>query len=456
MGLSGYEVLLMTSVAPYLLGIGPLRRFLTTNKLVLSILPLTGLLAFYFPKPTTRLFVTGGGVFFSCIALAAGLVAEKNNPARLDAKISGVSIGLIASNIAKFACYSNNPMWPIMNTENGGWNKTGLALGVVAALWSSRKSSTAQDSIPKKRRNSSSLPISLGLAGLFFALHSLLSDSSTMITWVWDGFPVTGPLAAPHGAFTILAMGVGFILGSFRETLSRSWSMYALGCISATIFHNNHGWLGFYGALVLAIYLTSIIPPFIRTAVQHGPGRTFGNAFMIYNLLVLAHVWTVAYAFVPGGFLLRESTHLVMITTMLLIGVGVFSTSSLSTISKGKSVGATILSPFQRRVKSYFVYLLVSLELITAGIAYMRFPTMDYEPYNKDHKVVSVGIWTVHFGIDNGLWSSERRMRDLIKEMEVDVIGKLMCIGALSLSLTGSTKVSWSLIISTSSWETVI
>lgn len=436
MGLSGYEVLLMTSIAPYFLGIGPLRRFLTTNNLILSILSLTGLVAFYFPYPTTRLFMTGGGVFFSCLALATSLFAEKINPARLDARISGVSIGLIASNIAKFACYSNNPVWPIMNNENGGWNKTGLALGAVAVLWSSRKSSTFQGATPNKRKNSSSLPISLGLAGLFFALHSLLSDSSTMITWVWDGFPVTGPLTAPHGAFTILAMGVGFILGSFRETFSRSWLMYALGCIGATVLHNNHGWLGFYGALVLAAYLTSIIPPFIRTAVQHSPGRTFGNAFMIYNLLVLAHVWTVAYAFVPGGFLLRESTHLVMIATMLLIGAGVFSTSSLSMTSKGKPVGAIFLSPFQRRVKSYYVYLLVSLELIAAGIAYMRFPTMDYEPYNKEHKVVSVGIWTVHFGIDNQLWSSERRMRDLIKEMEVDVIGKFMCIDALSFSLT--------------------
>lgn len=424
MGLSGYEVLVMTSIAPYFLGIGPLRRFLTKRMVVTSILSLTGLIAFYYPKPSTRLFVTGTGVFFSCLGLTAGFFAERHNPSRLEGKISALSIGLIASSIAKFACYSNNPVWPIMNAENGGWNKTGLALGVLAVLWSSRKPSSVQDPAPKNHKKGSSFPISLGLAGLFFGLHSLLSDSSTMITWVWDGFPVTGPLAAPHGVFTIMAMGLGFIVGSFCEGLSRSWPMFAFGCISATVLHNNHGWLGYYGAFALAVYLTSIIPSFIRTAIQHGPGKTFGNAFLMYNLLVLAHVWTVAYAFVPGGPLLRERTDLVMITTMSLIGAGIYSTATLNTTSKGKPVGAVHPSPFQRRVKSYFLYALAMLELAAVAIAYMRFPTMDYKPYNNDAKVVSAGIWTVHFGIDNHMWSSEKRMRDLIKEMEVDIIGK--------------------------------
>lgn len=431
MGISGYEVLVMTSIAPYFLGIGPLRRFLTKNMMITSILSLTGFIAFYYPKPSTRLFVTGAGVFFSCLALATGFFAERHNPTRLEGKISAFSIGLIASSIAKFACYSNNPVWPIMNTENGGLNRTGLVLGVLAVLWSSRKSTGVQDSSPMKAKKGSSSLISLGLAGLFFGLHSLLSDSSTMITWVWDGFPVTGPLAAPHGAFTLLAMGLGFVIGSFREGLSHSWPMFAFGCISAAILHNNYGWLGYCGAFALATYLTSIIPSFIRTAAQHGPGKTFGNAFLLYNLLVLAHVWTVAYAFVPGGPLLRERTDLVMIMTMSLIGAGVYSTAILSTTSKGKPSSTIHFSPLQRRVKSYFLYILAALELAAVGIAYMRFPTMDYQPYNKDAKVVSAGIWTVHFGIDNHMWSSERRMRDLIKEMEVDIIGGVARILAI-------------------------
>ena len=422
MGLSGYEVIVMTSISPYFLGFGPLRRFLTNRLLVTYTLALTGLVAFTIPDPANRLLVTGGGVVFSCLALAAGFFAERSNPARLDARISGFSLGLIVSSVAKFACYSNNPIWPIMNSENGGWNKKGLVLAVLAVIRSTRKPTHAQDLSTAKNKNGSSFLISLGLAGLVFGLHTLLSDSSTMITWVWDGYPVTGPLPAPHGAYTLLAMGAGFMVGCFRDSWSRSWTVYGIGCTGVALLYRNHGWWGFYGALIIAAYLMAIIPSFIRTAVKFGPGKTFGNAFLMYNLLVLAHVWTVAYAFVPGGPLLRERTDLVMTVMMLLIGAGVFSTTTYPTSSKGR-IANIAMSPFQRRLKSYFVNCLVAIELFAVAVAYMRFPTFDYQPFNKKSNVVSVGIWTVHFGIDNDMWSSERRMRDLIKEMEVDIIG---------------------------------
>jgi len=59
------------------------------------------------------------------------------------------------------------------------------------------------------------------------------------------------------------------------------------------------------------------------------------------------------------------------------------------------------------------------------AIAYLRFPTNDYVPYHKEDKVITAGIWTIHFSLDNDMWSSERRMRDVIKELELDVVGLL-------------------------------
>ena len=55
----------------------------------------------------------------------------------------------------------------------------------------------------------------------------------------------------------------------------------------------------------------------------------------------------------------------------------------------------------------------------------MRFPTNDYKPYHPDDRILTAGIWTIHFSLDNDMWSSEHRMRDLIKEMELDVVGLL-------------------------------
>ncbi|KAL7269409.1 Protein cwh43 [Rhizina undulata] len=422
MGISGYEALVMSTVSPILLGIPPLRRFIVNHSRYVYLLSLFGLTAFTSKNPEKRLFSVAAGVWFSTLAWVASFFGERSNPARLDANISAFSLGLIMSSVAKFACHSNNPIWPIMNAQNGGWNKTGLVLGVLAVLRSTRKGSVGGGELPlvSNLKHGSFFFPAVGLAGLLFGLHSLLSDSSTMILWVWDGYPIKGPLAVPHGAYTIVAMGVGFLIGLFKENWPKTWTFYGVGCVAAAIFHNSAGWFGYYGALILAVYMMSLLPSFVNAATRHGPGKTFGLAFFLYNLLVLAHVWVVAYAFVPGGPLLRERTDIVMTAMMLMIGAGVFATTSF-----GAGNNKSYDMPNRRRFRSYAIYCLIALQLFAGSVAYMRFPAFDYEPYHADQKVVTAGIWTVHFALDNDMWSSERRMRDVIKELEVDVIGLL-------------------------------
>ena len=423
MGISGYEVLIMTTVAPFLLGIPSVRRSVVTNPRLVYGLSLFGLAAFLFALPELRLACVGLGVFFSCLAWAGSFWTERNNPGRLDAKISAFSLGLIMSSVAKFSNHTNNPVWPIMNSVNGGLNKIGLLLGILAVLRTTRAASAGSNHISPShdsKKSGSALMSAIGLGGLLFALHSLLSDSSTMITWVWDGYPVKGPIPAPHGAFVIAAMGLGFLIGLFFPHLAQTWTFYGIGCISATVLYSNAGWTGFYGALVLSTYLTSIIPPFITAATRHSPGRTFGLAFLIYNIVVLSHVWVVAYAFVPGGPLLRERTDIVMKLTMFLIGIGVFSVAATPDFK------STITHSLNRqRYRTYAIYALTALQLIAAATAYLRFPTLNYTPYHPEEKLVTAGIWTVHFALDNDMWSSERRLRDAIKDLELDVVGLL-------------------------------
>ncbi|PWW74964.1 hypothetical protein C7212DRAFT_298184 [Tuber magnatum] len=423
MGISGYEVLVMATVSPFLLGIGSIRRIVVNHSRYVYLLSLFGLTAFTSKVPETRLFSVAAGVWFTTLAWTGSFFAERAQPGRLEAKVSALSLGLIASSVAKFACRSNNPIWPIMNTANGGWNKTGLVLAVLAVLRSTRKGPVGELPLPPPNKSGSSILPAIGLGGLLFGLHSLLSDSSTMITWVWDGYPVKGPLAVPHGAYALAAMGAGFLIGLLREDLARTWTFYGVGCTAAAIFYRNSGWIGYYGALVLALYLMALVPSFIQSAIKHSPGKTFGLSFLIYNVFVLAHVWVVAYAFVPGGPLLRERTDLVMTVTMLAIGVGIFATTRHGPKSARELRAEDF--PSRRRFRSYAVYSLVGLELFAASIAYMRFPSFDYQPYHEGEKVLTAGIWTVHFALDNDMWSSERRMRDVIKELEVDVIGLL-------------------------------
>jgi hypothetical protein len=426
MGISGYEVAILSTISPLLLEITPARRLVSRNLPVIHATTIVGLLAYLVQSPEQRLGSVSLAVWQGCLAWTAAWSAARSNPAKLESRISAWAIGLIASSIAKFACQTNNPVWPIMNETNGGWNKTGIVLFVLAVARTFQR--TASDSgshqSTEKPKGPSALA-ALGIAGVLFGLHSLLSDSSTMILWVWDGFPVRGPIAVPHGAWTIFAMGFGLAGGLFYPNVARSWTAFGIGSVGAAVLTTFHHWFGYYGALTLTVYLMAITPVMFTNAVRFSPGRTFFLAFFVYNIMVLFHVWVVAYAFVPGGPLVRERTDWVMASMMILIGCGVFSILQNSGPPAKQESFRPAPNPAARRQRSYYIYVLLLLQLISASIAYLRFPSYNYVPYHKDEKAITAGIWTIHFSIDNDMWSSERRMESLIREMELDVVGLL-------------------------------
>jgi endonuclease/exonuclease/phosphatase family metal-dependent hydrolase len=423
MGISGYEVMVMSTVSPLLLGIPFVRSLVISNIRWVHMSSLVGLLAWLVRDPAYRLFTVGFAVWMGCMTWAATWYADRGHSSRLQARILAWTIGFTLSSIAKFANQTNNPIWPILHSGNGGWNKLGFALAVLAVVRSTKHVTTSGgDHVLTSGRTGPAVLAGMGLGGLFFAMHSLLSDSSTMVLWVWEGFPVHGPLAVPHGALTIFAMSMGIFLGVAFPTMFLSWTAFGIGSVGAAMLTCCSNWPGFYGGLALAVYIMGVAPTLISSAVHHSPVSTFGLGFFVYNFMVLFHVWIVAYAFVPGGPLVREHTDWVMATTMLMIGAGVFSAFTTNASSMGRKIKA---SPKGRKVSAYYIHILLALQLLTASIAYLRFPTNDYEPYHKDEKLVTAGIWTIHFSLDNDMWSSERRMRDAIKELELDVVGLL-------------------------------
>lgn len=420
----------MSSVSPFLLASSPLRRIVTANLRITHLSALIGLTAFAIKPPTWRLASVGFAVSMSCLSWAATFFAERAQPHRLEARMSAFGIGLIASSVAKFAFWTINPIWPVVHDNNGGWNKLGLALAVLAVLRSTRQQPNSNTyvepitlSTGSNAQQGSSTLAAFGLGGLFFAMHSLLSDSSTMISWVWEGYPVRGPLAVPHGSLTIMAMGAGLTIGLFYPGIIRTWTAFGIGSVGAAILTTSHQWFGFYGALTLGAYIMAVLPILISSAVVHSPAKTFGLGFVLYNFLVLFHVWTTAYAFVPGGPLVREHTDWVMLTTMAFIGAGVFSAISSAPASHRSAQRAP--HPTARRQRSYYSYIIVALQLLSFSIAYLRFPSYDYTPYHPESKIITAGIWTIHFYLDDPMYDSSRRMRDLIKEAELDVFGLL-------------------------------
>lgn len=421
MGVSGYEACLLAVVAPVLLAIPSVRNLCAYSPQVPQLLNSIGVVSFWVVKPEWRLELVALGTAFGCVSLANQFWGISTKPLAGLHKGTAFSIGLLLSVIAKYAFYTNNPIWPIMHEENGGWNKTGVLIALIAPAFTVRLqfNQTQQKSIasPKER------PIlsGIGLGGLMFALHTLLSDSSTIITWVWEGYPVRGPQPVPHGAITIACMALGIYLGVTQSAHVKKWQFFAAANVGALFMYAFSGWLGYIGGMVLTVYLLSITPTFLESAGRHNPGLSFGFGFFVLVILYLAHVWTVAYAFVPGGPLLRERTNVVLFIQQVCIGAGLYSATKIRVSTSGLHSATDLV----KRIASQTVTVLVVLLALTGAISFRRFHRDPPVPYNPEPKSMSAGIWTIHFGLDNDMWASETRMRELIRDMEVDVIGFL-------------------------------
>lgn len=421
MGISGYEVTLLSTSSSFILGMSPLRNLVAKHPTIFHLLSLIGIAAYAVHDPAKRLLTVTAAVISQTLNWAMIFHTSRNQHMTLQKNAIAFGMGLVLSSIAKMSHYTNNPIWPIMNTENGGWNLLGLICGVIAALSSSNMATELSASPSDRNSRSNWILNSFGLGGIFFALHSLLSDSSTIVLWVWNGFPVRGPLVVPHGGFTICTMMVGLYLGVANPVVGCSWLSFASCCLGCSLLYLLPGYSGYFGGLLLTFTLMAMLPAILYEAARTPPGRTFGLGLTVYNVLALMHVWIVAYAFVPGGPILRERTDIVLLVMMFSIGLGV------------SGVDHKVFAPLDKRTRTGFsrktARLLQSVIAFCASavlvISYMRFPTFDYSPYHPEEKLFTAGIWTVHFGLDNDMWASENRMRQVIQELELDIVGLL-------------------------------
>ena len=182
-----------------------------------------------------------------------------------------------------------------------------MALLAVSENYLRSTSTERRNSIAPK--NTNTLAAALPLGSLLFTLANLLADSSTLIAWSWtgyeNGFP-RGPSPHLHGYLTLTAQAFGLQLGSrFASSAVR----FLYGAASAFVLYQYRNWFGYFGGLGLTMFLMSIIPlVFQRAANTHNPILTYSVAMFIYCIFQVSGVFTVAYAFVPGGEYFRERT----------------------------------------------------------------------------------------------------------------------------------------------------
>ncbi|KAI9493497.1 Frag1/DRAM/Sfk1 family-domain-containing protein [Zychaea mexicana] len=439
MGISGYEAFLLITISPMVLGIRPLRRVMAKYRGVFHILSLVGLASYLQQDPALRLTMTACGLGLSVTTWMATWFEARAHVGSLERSILIWGVGLLMHNVVKMAWWTENPIWPIMHAANGGWNEIGIVLAFVASIeviirdvtsptapehdLSESTSSSPISPGANGSGNSSWLMAASGFGAVLFALHSMYTDSSAIMRYTVDGYPNYGPEPIPWGVATITALTGGLLVSSSRR-LTTSPAYYVVGCLACAAFYCFSAWKAYYAGLVLGFYLMSVMPALARAITTHPPFKTLFTAFMVYNLLCLAHVWVVAYAFVPAGVYLRERIHWVLGAVMFLIGCGVVNARKQATwdVQFKKMVQLHIVKSARSLTRVASLFVVVASVLVAAN---RSFSAVTPAPYHPAEKSFNAAIWTIHFALDDDMWASEMRMRDVIQELELDVVGLL-------------------------------
>ncbi|TFK70310.1 hypothetical protein BDN72DRAFT_766702 [Pluteus cervinus] len=424
LGLAGQELALLSTLSPILLGIPSLRSWGSTRSgiLILHCLSLSGIAAYALDNPIYRL----GVVTFASIIVILRQAVQWSGVDGSDIRYQSITtiLGFLLSSLSKHANHSNNPgkstfdLWPFIRPSSGGYQKTGLIFAVLALFNVSRRPVTN----PPPGSKSTSPPgpwaiPAIALGSVIFTLHSMMSDPSTLIAWSWTGYAngqPNGPLPHLHGSITLVVQCSGLLLPiSFSDSsilLSPPW--FAVGASSVYVLYAYRDWLGYSGGLVFAFWMMSITPlVFQRAASVGNVGKTYFTAWAVACVLNLASTFTVAYAFIPGGFIFRERTNMVLLAQMACISL-VFKSSQLRP------------APLSTSVAHYAKFILSFIAISAALVSIYRWPA-PVQPFRPGQRMFNAGIWTLHFGIDNEGRDSQHGVRNLIRDMQLDVVGLL-------------------------------
>lgn len=421
MGVSGYEaVIIVMFVAPIF--VLPLRRLFCAYPFVPRVLAVALTVgAWKVSDPANRLITVSVGLGFSVMGLTTDLFNLKNSPKRYTSYFVALLLGVLLSSAVKFLFASNNPAWPIMHKENGGHNEIAFFILMSSALFT-RAPTPLPESASLKLEGGSFLLAALGLAGYFFSLTCFLSDSSIFVIWSWTGFPIKGPTPVIGGLIHFGAAIAGVIASIKVHPNIFSLPIFSLSAAvgSSIVLCLYQDWAGFAASTVYTFFVAAITPTVAQSVIGYCPIRLLTVTFFVHICLCLASVWIVAYAFVPGGPLLRERTDLMVGFTVfsLILGIANFVLrKTANKIVRIEVAGSKLLQ------QALFVITII-LAFVSTGFT-KRYQSDSPQPYNADTSSFTAGIWCVHFGLDNDLWASEIRMSNLLREAEVDIIGLL-------------------------------
>ncbi|KAI9440116.1 Frag1/DRAM/Sfk1 family-domain-containing protein [Lactarius indigo] len=459
LALAGPEFSTLATLSPLLLGFTPVHSFANSRGGRTALAGAAGVIGiglWWVENMWIRLGAAIFGVFCTGIRWAAEWQADAGNGYHSALFV----LGFILSSLSKHLNHGNNPAWLIVDIASGGRHIPVLILGFFALIEFATRpesifpaslaptpSTTSQHSTKSSKGDNAPSPTSrepwifssIALGALMCSLHERLSDPSTLLAWSWSGFPTVGPHPHVHAPLTLLVQVLAALLAlalspsspatgsctpSGLQKIPTHPLTFATGVLSTYLLHTRTGWIGYTGGLAHAAFLTVIAPSVLQNAGAaaraRGAGRVFGLAWAVWTVFLFVGTFTVAYAFVPGAWSFRERTDLVLTAQLALLA----PSFSWRTLSVPSTTPLRSVPPLARR------YIRASLALIAVAalVGPLRGsapPTPVPAPAHARARILNAGIWAVHFGIDNAGRDSQHGMRDLFRDMDLDVVGLL-------------------------------
>lgn len=418
------------------------------------LLSLIGQASWYVADPLVRLVA----VAFSNALLAVLLALEWGaawETDQLPVQLGIWLVGLLASNLAKYANHSNNPAWPFMDSTNGGHNVVLLSIALVAVVETALRPKYDRLPIVQRRQpatqkigtaaatdsQGSFWTAALGVGALLYSVHTFLTDTGTMIAWGWTGYPIKGPMAIPHGCIILITMAFSSLAATRWATFGYRLSLFLVQCGSAALLYFTADWSSFIGAIGMALSLPPLAFPIISAAMRHDPIQVMLFGWLAANVLTFLGVLTVAYAFVPGGKIMRERVGFMLVVQLALLGLGLLNArrvdlkrlaskhgedgSASKTAASSKTAKASAFSKAARSGSTYYICLLMALIGLVGNLVplYRIVPAASITPHHPEERLVTAGMWTVHFALDQHMRDSSRRMASIMKTLDMDLFG---------------------------------
>uniref|UniRef100_A0A8D2PET3 PGAP2-interacting protein n=1 Tax=Zosterops lateralis melanops TaxID=1220523 RepID=A0A8D2PET3_ZOSLA len=417
LALTGLEVFAVAFFSPIFLTIGPFWR-LANKEYVLAFLRLAmvgSLGSYHAPNATIRLLILAAGV--SSSLLVQTVTWWSGNSLQRFIRIWGFMLGKIMLLVLRILYTSLNPVWSSQVA-----NTVILTIGFVAAVEQIRSSGDKRKQETNKTGNvvkETALHPHWFLSGtafgsLMFLTLWIFGEVSLISRWAVSGHPHTGPDPNPYGGTVLLGLAHGLMLSFWSWSSTYSILFYPFtGLASSAGLLYLHTWSAAVAGNILGIFTMCVWPQLAGRFVSclH-PGKAMSTAMFAYVLELFFCVWCTAYKFVPGGVYIRESSHL-LLGTFVIMNKYKYACFSLRQICEMYLV---YKEPFQMLI----LWLFVGVGLLGLGLRYKTYQRKLGQGLPK--RDFSAMIWPFRFGYDNEGWSNLEGSANLLNHTEADFI----------------------------------